>query len=171
MKYILEAQVMNKFRSKRPLGFYNLIKGHTGVDLLYVFEPYPSPISGTVVDCNFYGGGPGDKMQNEMGNTIYIQAQEDGSIHVFSHFSRVDVKKGQKVILGDVLGITGNSGIKSTRAHLHGEIIIIGKPKTLENRIMSRSLNGYVGYNVDPLNYYHALYSKYQRNIKGLPNG
>ena len=166
MKHILEAVVWNVFRSKRPKGFYHWIKGHTGVDLNYVFEALPSPISGKVDLI---------AKQPEMGNVLYIKDIETGAIHVFAHLLKIDVMEGQHIRIGDKLGTTGNTGDKSTDAHLHYEIIYFLKPDPknplpydkLFQAVMTRSLQGYKGYNVDPIGYLKALYGKYNRNLAG----
>lgn len=161
MKHILNAVVWNPYRSKRPLGFYNLIKGHTGCDLNFVFEPLVSPVSGIVKSIVF---------QPEMGQVIYLQDIELQNIHVFAHMSKVDVKVNQEIKREDVLGITGNTGAKSTQAHLHYEVLTFRKPDkknpsiydSLFNPIMTRNLEGFSGYNIDPIKYLSTLYGKYQ---------
>ncbi len=175
MKYILEAQVLNQFRSHRPLGFYNLIKGHTGVDLNYHFEDLPSPVSGKIIHVAAMGG---DQLaQVEMGNVIYLDDQEMGNIHVFAHMSKINVRIGDHVILGQILGTTGNTGSKTTAPHLHYEVITFHKPDknkptaydSLFNPIMSRSLDTFVGWNIDPVQYIRTLYGKYHLDIEGNP--
>jgi len=152
MKHILEAVIWNHYRSKKPRGFYNIIKGHTGVDLNYIFEPLPSPVTGQIVKI---------LEQKEMGKVIYLCDIASGSIHVFAHMKQVDVTEGQKVKRNQVLGITGNSGAKTTSAHLHYEIIVFKKPEKLLDRIMARSLATYKGWNTDPIMYLRELYGKY----------
>lgn len=167
MKHLLEAQILNPFRSHKPLGFYNLIKGHSGVDLNYHFEELPSPVSGKIEKI---------LKQNEMGNTIYLDDLEQGNIHVFSHMNRIDVKAGDHIQRGQILGQTGNTGSKTTAPHLHYEVITFKKPDpknptpydSLFSSVMTRSLAGYIGWNIDPVKYVRTLYGKYQLNIEGL---
>ena len=168
MKYILEAQVLNPFRSNKPKGFYNLLKGHTGVDLNYHFEELPCPVSGKIV---------GVTKQLEMGNVIYLDDVERGNIHVFAHMERIDVKVGDHVIRGQILGKTGNTGAKTTAPHLHYEVITFRRPDkknpsvydVLFNPIMTRALNGFVGWNIDPVQYDRILYGKYRLDLEGNP--
>lgn len=47
---------------------------------------------------------------------------------VYGHMSRFNVKKGDKVKRGQVIGYVGNTG-KSTAPHLHYEVHVNGKPK------------------------------------------
>lgn len=160
MKYILEAQVLNKFRSTKPRGFYSVLLGHTGVDLNYHFEQLPSPVSGTIEVIT---------RQNEMGNCIYLKDLENGNIHVFAHMDSIRVKKGDKITRNQILGVTGNTGRKSTAAHLHYEIITFNKPASFIERLKVRKLNGYVGWNLDPVQYDRELYGKYRLNLEGNP--
>ena len=160
MKYILTAVLWNPYQSKRPRGFYNIIKGHTGVDLNFVFEALPSPVTGEIVKV---------LKQSEMGNTIYLKDQEQGHIHVFSHMSKINYKAGDKVKRNDILGTTGNTGGKTTAPHLHYEVISLSKPAKILDRIMTRSLGGYNGWNIDPIRYIREIYGKYGLDSKGNP--
>lgn len=45
---------------------------------------------------------------------------------LYAHMSQIDVRKGQKVNRGDVIGLVGNTGISSA-PHLHYEVIKDGK--------------------------------------------
>lgn len=51
----------------------------------------------------------------------------DGFRTRYAHLSAIDVKPGDVVVLGQVIGKSGNSG-KSIEPHLHYEIIVNGKP-------------------------------------------
>ena len=53
---------------------------------------------------------------------------------LYAHLNKFSVKKGQKVVRGEQVALSGNSG-KSTGPHLHYEVIVKGKP-------------------VNPINYY-----------------
>ncbi len=57
-----------------------------------------------------------------------------GYTTLYAHMSRFNVKKGQKIKRGDVIGYVGSTGL-STAPHLHYEVKVNGK-------------------NVDPANYY-----------------
>ncbi|MEL6673106.1 MAG: M23 family metallopeptidase [Bacteroidota bacterium] len=60
------------------------------------------------------------------GNQIEIQHGEYGFVTKYAHLSKILVKKGQKVKRGDVIGLSGNTGL-SKGPHLHYEIIRDGR--------------------------------------------
>lgn len=81
------------------------------------------------------------------GNHIIID-HGYGYTTLYAHLSRFNVKRGQKVKRGDVIGYVGNTGL-STAPHLHYEVKLNGK-------------------NVDPANYYFNDLSpeEYERMIE-----
>lgn len=159
MKPILRAEVLNRYRSFKPKGFYSPIKGHTGVDLKYNFEELPSPVTGKVILTT---------RQVEMGNCLYLQ-DSLGSIHVFAHLDKYNKHLGDSVQRNEILGTTGKTGSKVTGPHLHYEIITTVPYKKIPDWIMKRSLSGYSGYNTDPLQYLKDLYFKYHVDLDGNP--
>lgn len=164
MKYLLTAQVLNPYRRKYK--WYNPLKGHSGVDLSFFNEELPSPVSGKVELIAASSGGNAPQ-QKEMGNVIYLADKETGSIHVFAHMSRIDVSVGQHVERNQILGRTGNTGTVTSGPHLHYEIISFKTPERLADRVMTRKLQGFSGWNVDPLAYVRNLYNKYNLDSKG----
>ena len=44
----------------------------------------------------------------------------------FAHLSKINVRRGQKIKRGDLIGLVGSTG-RSTGPHLHYEIIINGR--------------------------------------------
>lgn len=138
--------VGNKFRSHTPSGYYDVVKGHTGIDIITpVGTPISLPISSTVADY---------KSQPEMGNTLYLK-DEDQNILVFAHLSEVLVKVGDLLKPGQVFAKTGNTGSKTTNPHVHVEIISQTPDKGLE--MMTRRLGNFKGYNIDPVLYLDSL--------------
>jgi murein DD-endopeptidase MepM/ murein hydrolase activator NlpD len=84
-------------------------KMHNGVDLralegtpIYVVD------DGMVVASKYTNTGPGE----------YITVKHGGYFSFYCHLSQRRVVKGQKVKAGDIIGLTGNTGI-STGPHLH----------------------------------------------------
>jgi murein DD-endopeptidase MepM/ murein hydrolase activator NlpD len=59
------------------------------------------------------------------GNTVIIN-HENGYETLYGHLTRADVKEGQRVKSGDLIGNAGSTG-RSTGTHLHYEIIKNGK--------------------------------------------
>jgi murein DD-endopeptidase MepM/ murein hydrolase activator NlpD len=105
---------------------YKIIKFHAGMD-------FTAP-NGTDV----YGSGDGTvasviSSKRGLGNHIIIN-HGYGYTSIYAHLDRFNVKAGQRVRRGDVIGFVGSTGM-SLAPHLHYEI----------------KLNGT---NVDPVNYY-----------------
>ncbi len=125
--------ISNKDLTRTASGFgfrvhpiYKIIKFHAGMD-------FTAP-TGTDV----YSTGSGTvaavlKSQRGLGNHIIIN-HGFGYSSIYAHLDEINVKKGQKVQRGDVIGFVGNTGT-SIAPHLHYEI----------------KLNGV---NIDPVNFY-----------------
>jgi len=125
--------ISNKDLKRTASGFglrihpiYKIIKFHAGMD-------FTAP-SGT----DIYATGDGTiasviSSKRGLGNHIIIN-HGFGYTSIYAHLDRFNVRAGQKVRRGDVIGFVGNTGM-SLAPHLHYEI----------------KLNGT---NVDPVNYY-----------------
>lgn len=152
MKTIFSAAVLNRYRAKGKR--YNIVKGHTGTDKDFNYEPIPTPVKGEIVAITH---------QVEMGDCLYIR-DTWGNIHVFAHLDSIKVKLHDIVARGDIVAISGNTGSATSGPHLHYEIITKTpwtdpvKGGSWVNRIMSRFLAGFSGYNVDPMEYLKYLY-------------
>lgn len=87
-------------------------RNHNGID---VAAPVGTPLyamsKGTVVHAAY---------SSVAGNKVEIKYW-DGTSSTYHHMSRMDVKAGQSVMSGDVVGAVGNTG-RSFGAHLHLEI-------------------------------------------------
>jgi murein DD-endopeptidase MepM/ murein hydrolase activator NlpD len=106
--------------------YYKITRFHAGMD-------FTAP-SGT----DIYATGNGvvaevSSSKRGLGNNIVID-HGFGYETIYAHLERFNVKKGQKVKRGDIIGFVGNTGM-SLAPHLHYEIKINGQ-------------------NVDPVNYY-----------------
>lgn len=93
------------------------MRGHNGIDYRVKFKDtpkgrvwiYPSAegIVSEVVN------------QGSKGYGLYVRIEHaDGSQTIYGHQSKVYVRKGQRVSLKKIIGLSGNSGF-STGAHLH----------------------------------------------------
>ena len=152
---IFNAKVLNGYRSHRPKGFYNAIKGHSGVDLQFVYENLFSPITGEIVALT---------VQHEMGKCIYLKDVK-GNVHVFAHMKQFSVSIHTQVKRGDMLGITGNTGSKTTAPHLHYEVVCTGPKTSPFDWIMTRNELIFKGYNRSPIKYCIDLYGEYNITI------
>jgi murein DD-endopeptidase MepM/ murein hydrolase activator NlpD len=106
--------------------FYKIVKFHAGMD-------FTAPL-GTEVYVT--GNGTVEAVMPSLrglGNHIIIN-HGFGIISIYAHLDRFNVRKGQKVRRGDVIGFVGSTGM-SLAPHLHYEIKV--------NNV-----------NVDPVNYY-----------------
>ena len=84
---------------------------HTGCDV-----PYPT---GTPVYCAFDGRVRLAEKHRGYGNLIIVR-HENGLETFYGHLSRMDVKAGQWVHAGDLIGLGGSTG-RSSGPHLHFE--------------------------------------------------
>ena len=85
---------------------------HQGVDFAHPNANEPvTIIQPGVVDLGFDAGG--------WGNWVAIK-HNDGAETLYGHFSKVNVKKGQKIEAGTVIGNQGSTG-RSTGPHIHFE--------------------------------------------------
>jgi murein DD-endopeptidase MepM/ murein hydrolase activator NlpD len=85
---------------------------HPGLDISTpIGTKVEAPADGVVVSCGDKGG---------YGNAIVIN-HKYGVVTRYAHLSGFNVKPGQRVKRGDVIGFVGNSG-KSTAPHLHYEV-------------------------------------------------
>lgn len=91
---------------------------HGGLDMAGVTgEPIMAAANGRVVRASRFGA---------YGNAIDIDHGK-GILTRYAHLSRIDVKVGDKVVMGDKIGALGSTG-RSTGPHLHYEVRIDGRP-------------------------------------------
>ncbi len=91
---------------------------HTGVDFRATTgDPILATAGGTVITAG-YSGGYGRTVEIDHGHGITTR---------FAHMSRIDVKVGQVVSKGAVVGAAGSSG-RSTGPHAHYEVRVDGAP-------------------------------------------
>lgn len=125
--------------------FYKSMVSHQGVD-------YTVPVGSRV-----FATADGKVKEVKTRKTTsgrYIVIDHGGGYETqYSHLSRIDVKKGQNVRRGDIIGLTGNSGL-SLSPHLHYEV-------------------KFDGMRVDPIHYFFMELTphEYQRMIKIAQSG
>jgi len=109
------------------------LPGHDGLDYNVPYgTPLPSLVTGTVVREGYDANGWGHYVMVDAGDGTYV---------AYGHLSETDVKQGQQVNAGDILGLSGGEGPESgnsSGAHLH---VAVRKGGTTQK------------YNVDPTPY------------------
>jgi len=102
---------------KDPLN--DKVRFHYGQDItINSGEVVLAPADGTVKEARYRGG---------YGNVVKID-HGYGYSTLFGHLSTFNVKRGQKVKRGNIIGKSGNSG-RSTAPHLHYEVHHYGTPQ------------------------------------------
>jgi murein DD-endopeptidase MepM/ murein hydrolase activator NlpD len=91
---------------------------HSGIDIT---APKGSKVLATADGVVEFAGWYGD-----YGKTVIIR-HPSGYLTLYGHLSKIDVKEGQRVKAGDVVGRVGSTG-RSTGPHLHYEVIKDNKP-------------------------------------------
>ena len=110
--------------SRRTSGFgmrehpiLQTMRAHMGVDYAApIGTPVISGADGVVVESSFHGA---------YGNMVVIQHNANQST-AYAHLSRMNVRKGQAIKQGEVVGAVGSTGL-STGPHLHFEFRINGR--------------------------------------------
>lgn len=110
---------------RSPFGPRNIFSGfHWGIDLSTSGGELPvrAPEGGNVTTSHADGGGSGGRTVTLIGDS--------GAKYVFMHLSSFASDKGSwRAEKGDVVGITGNSGLHTTGPHLHFAYAPIGGSK------------------------------------------
>jgi len=113
--------VSNKGLSRLSSGFsyridpiYKTVKFHAGLDFA---APQGTPIYATAKGVVRVAS----DLSNGYGNHVVLDHGYDYST-LYGHMVRVNVKVGQKVLRGEVIGYVGTTG-KSTGPHVHYEVI------------------------------------------------
>jgi septal ring factor EnvC (AmiA/AmiB activator) len=92
---------------------------HGGIDIgSPPGTPVKAPAPGTVVTASVSRGDFGKHVTVDHGNGVRSR---------YGHLAHVNVRRGQRVEKGQVLGVVGNTG-RSTGPHLHYELRVHGKP-------------------------------------------
>ena len=121
-------------RLQQPYGRYFDSNGnktgniHRGVDTRMNFETLKSPVKMTITHAGWDNTGYGYCVKGKITSNI----KEKGLTLILGHMSKVEVNVGDKVKVGDKLGITGNSGnvfdstiyngVRGEGEHVHVEL-------------------------------------------------
>ena len=92
---------------------------HEGVDFA---APLGAPVRSVDAGVVSFAG-----TQNGYGNVIYIEHPGHDRTTLYAHLQRIDVRKGDHVLQGEVIGTVGKTGLASG-PHLHFEVHERGKP-------------------------------------------
>lgn len=91
---------------------------HYGIDISSVGgQPVRAPADGLVVKSEWANG---------YGNVVYL-SHGYGTSTRFGHLAKFNVRPGQRIKRGDIIGYVGSTG-RSTGPHLHYEVHVNGKP-------------------------------------------
>lgn len=111
-------KVNSKFNMHRRHPVTGKISPHKGVDFkAAVGTPVYAPADGEVTFAGY---------QRAAGYYIILR-HANGYSTVYMHLSKIDVKKGDKIYVGQIIAKTGNTG-RTTGPHLHYEIRINDRP-------------------------------------------
>lgn len=111
-------KVNSPFNPHRFNPVLHRIAPHNGVDFkVQVGTPVYAPADGEVTFAGYMRGG----------GYVVILKHANSFSTVYMHLSKFDVKKGQKVNVGQIIARSGNTG-RSTGAHLHYEVRINDRP-------------------------------------------
>jgi murein DD-endopeptidase MepM/ murein hydrolase activator NlpD len=125
--YTLDGQSLRRAFLASPLAFSRVSSGfgqrfhpilknqraHLGVDFA---APTGTPIRGASDAVVDFAG-----KQNGYGNVVFLKHRNNITT-VYAHMSRINVRKGQHIDQGDVIGLVGSTGW-ATGPHLHYEFI------------------------------------------------
>lgn len=113
-------------RVSSPFGWRTLFGKrvyHKGIDLVGTDKTVRAVVGGVVGQSTIITD-PKNRT-SEWGNYVRIDG-EDGRLYYYCHLSKRLVSRGDKVSVGDAIGIEGSTG-KSTGSHLHLEVRENGK--------------------------------------------
>jgi len=116
LRWPVRGRVKSEF-GKRPSPWTGRPERHDGLDIgAKQGTPVRSPAAATVVLARS-GGDFGKHVKLDHGH---------GVRSLYGHLSRIDVRSGQRVERGQVLGLVGSTG-RSTGPHLHYEVRVNGE--------------------------------------------
>ncbi len=112
------VKINSKFNPRRLHPVTGKVRPHNGVDFRApIGTPVYAPADGVVTFAGY---------QRAAGYYIIVRHTDRYST-VYMHLSKIEVKNGQNVVVGDVIAKTGNTG-RTTGPHLHYEVRVNDKP-------------------------------------------
>jgi murein DD-endopeptidase MepM/ murein hydrolase activator NlpD len=117
LRWPLRGHVRSEFGTRQS-PWTGALEHHDGLDI-------GSP-PGTPVKCPAPGRVMIATAGGDFGKHVLID-HGNGVRSLYGHLRKIDVKAGQKVEKGDVIGQVGSTG-RSTGPHLHYELLVQGKP-------------------------------------------
>lgn len=122
----MQLPYKGEVRVSSPFGWRTLFGKrvyHKGIDLVGTEKTVRAVVGGVVGQSTIITD-PKNRT-SEWGNYVRIDG-EDGRLYYYCHLSQRLVSRGDKVSVGDELGVEGSTG-KSTGSHLHFEVRENGK--------------------------------------------
>jgi biotin carboxyl carrier protein len=117
LRWPIRGRVNSEFGT-RPSPWSGVREHHEGIDIGSASgTPIEAPAAGTVIAAGSFGG-YGKHVTLDHGNGVRSR---------YGHLSGIDVKTGDHVEKGQVIGIVGST-VRSTGPHLHYELRVNGKP-------------------------------------------
>lgn len=111
---------------RRSDPFTGEIEWHQGLDIVASpGAPVRATADGVVVDA---------ATSPTYGKNVVV-SHGFGAVTRYAHLSRVDVRRGQRLRRGSVVGLVGNTG-RSRAPHLHYEVWLDGRPQNPLNHIV-----------------------------------
>src|SRR3989344_735127 len=139
----LDQLVCTQRFGERPNFYASLgsAKGHNGMDFRTRGPHNPNDWKRSVYTV--LGGTVSEATDNPLNGKYVRVAHDNGYESVYLHLSDIEVSKGQKLVAGTKLGVSGNSGGASEAPHLHFGYRPVQYDKN----------NGHMGY-LDPAPYF-----------------
>ena len=115
----MNSPFKGKFKVTSPQGnrvLFGKTEYHDGLDLVGLdSKNVYSTVNGVVEHAGWQNG-----LNHNEGFGLYVRIKQNGTVdrYYFGHLSKINVKKGQVVCAGDLIGVEGSTGL-STGSHLH----------------------------------------------------
>ncbi|CAB5219619.1 Peptidase M23 [uncultured Caudovirales phage] len=115
----INDKINEKFGPRDTTGMPNASKYHHGID---INAPRPTPVAATATGTVLWS-----RFETMGGNVIMLQ-HDAGYRSRYLHLSQSNVRDGQRIVQGQIIGVSGDTGTACYGAHLHFEIHKDGSP-------------------------------------------